>query len=145
MANAMKTFDLDQLTVMLCGIPVDSGFNDGEVLKVEWDEDDFKYHKGALGEVERSKTYNKMATITLSLLQTANANALFSALSAIDRTAKNGAGVGPCLIRDRGGATLYAGTACSIAARPSPTFGRETTHRDWKFVVADLEGGEGGN
>jgi hypothetical protein len=141
----LKIYDLGEVSVVLCGIPVDSGFGDGECVKIEWDEDDFTTKKGADGEVTRSKTYNGLAKVTLTLMQTASANALFSTLSLLDRTAKNGAGVGPFLLRDRGGATLYAGTKCWIAARPSPTLAREANTREWVFAVADLEGAEMGN
>ena len=143
--GALKIWDLDQLSVIACGIPVDSGYGEGECIKVEWDEEDFTDKKGADGEMTRSKTYNGAASITITLMQTASANALFSALSLVDRKAKNGAGVGPMLLRDRGGATIYGASKSWIAARPSPTFGREATHRDWKFRCSDLEGFEGGN
>lgn len=143
--GALKIWDLDQLAIVACGIPVSSGYGEGEVMKIEWDEEDFTKKKGADGEVSRSKTYNKCCKITITLMQTASVNALLSALSLIDRKAKNGAGVGPFLAKDLGGATLYAASKCWIAGRPSPTFGREATHRDWVLECSDMESFEGGN
>lgn len=145
MAVTCKVWDLDQLSVIPLGIPVDGEFGDGEVVTIEFDEADFTVKKGTGGDVVRSKTYNQLAKVTISLLQTAAANALFSAARLIDVKGKNGAGIGPMLIKDRNGGTLYAGTKCWIEGPPKASFGREGSMRDWTFVVADLTSFEGGN
>lgn len=141
----LTIFDLDQVSPVLIGVPVDGGYGEGEVIQIEYDETDFTVKKGADGNVVRSKTYNKLSKVTLTLMQTSSFNAIFSAIRLSDVKGKNGAGVGPVMIRDRGGASLYFASKAWIEGPPKATFGREASHRDWVFVCADMESFEGGN
>lgn len=143
--GALKIWDLDQLAVNVLGVTINSGYGEGEVIKIEFAEDQFVTKRGADGEVTRSKTYCGEATITLTLMQTASANALLSAVHQVDLAGHNGAGVGVFGIKDLGGATTYFASKAWIAGPPNPTYGREATHRDWKIMCADLKGVEGGN
>lgn len=145
MSNDLKIWDLDQLKIVLCSIPVEGGYGEGEVLKLERTQPTFTTKMGADGVVTRSKTYNGHFKITLTLMQTSASNALFSALHLLDQTASNGAGVGATAITDLAGGTTYVASKSWIAEAPSPTFGREATHRDWVIETADMKGFEAGN
>ncbi len=145
MAKQFHTFDLDQVAPVILGIPFDGGYGEGECITIEYDDEDFSVKKGADGNVVRSKTYNSLATITLVLMQTAEENALLSAIRLIDIKGKNGAGIGPSLIKDLGGASVYAAPKSWIVGPPKAAFGREATHREWKIMCQGIESFEGGN
>lgn len=141
----LKIWDLDQLKAIIVGVPIDGGYGEGEVLKLERTQPTFTTKMGADGGITRSKTYNGHFKITLTLMQTSRANLLLSAIHELDRTASNGAGVAPTAIVDLGGGTNYKASKSWISEAPSPTFGREATHRDWTVETADMTGFELGN
>ena len=57
-----------------------------------------------------------------------------------DLNAPNGMGVGPLLIRDKEGATVFTGTEAWIQKLPKSTIGQKLSNREWKIRVARLEG-----
>ena len=141
----LKVYDADQVSISLAGIPIDSGFADGEFLRIEQEGDDFTDVVGTDGEVSRSKTKDRRATITILLMQTSDANVLLSGLNNLDRLAPNGAGVGTLLVRDRQGTSLYRSDECWIQKPPDVSFDRESTTREWTLRCADLQRLDGGN
>lgn len=142
---SFKVYDASEVSVSIAGIPIDSGYDDGEFLRIEQESDDFVDKAGTDGEVTRSKTNDRRATITILLMQSSLGNALLSALNNIDRLAGNGAGVGPFLCRDRQGTALYAAAESWISKPPNVSFDREPTAREWTIRVAVLERFDGGN
>ena len=128
----------------IAGIPITGGYADGEFLRIESESDAFTDVAGTDGEVTRSKTNDRRATATLSLMQTADANNLLAALAITDREAPNGAGVGAFLVRDRQGTALYQASECWISKTPDATFDREATAREWTIRIAKLEDFTGG-
>ncbi len=141
---SFKIYDADQVTLNVVGIPITSGYADGEFLRVEKETDDFTDVVGTDGSVTRSKTKDERATITVVLMQTADSNAVLAALSLVDRAAPNGAGVGALFIRDRQGTSLYEADELWISKSPDATFDREATSREWTFRVAKLRDFTGG-
>ncbi len=139
MANAVKVYDADQVKLTIAGFSIESGFADGEFLRVEQEADDFTDVAGTDGEVTRSKTNDRRATITVLLMQTSSGNQALSALSNVDREAPNGAGITPILIADKNGDTLYAASSCWIQKPPDAAFDREATSREWTLRVGDLK------
>jgi len=144
---AFAIYDSTEVTVVAMGIPIDAigGYGEDEFVKVEWDEEGFKKKTGTDGHVTRSKTNNRGAKITLTLMQSSKANLALSALYNLDKKAKNGAGVGPFLMVDRQGLTVYAASKCWIAKCPDPSMGKLASERVWQLECADLEGVDGGN
>lgn len=141
----MKTYDADQVSVAIAGIPIDGGYADGEFVRIENNEDAFTMVVGTDGKVTRSKTNNHTATVTLILMQSATANAALSALYNIDINAPNGAGIGPLLIADQGGTALYTAAKCWIQKPPNVSFDRAATPREWVIAVEKLIRLDGGN
>jgi hypothetical protein len=141
----MKIYDADQISIMIAGIPITSGFADGEFITIEPEAEDFTDVVGTDGEVTRSKTNDRRATLTLKLMQTSEANALLSALNETDKNTPGGAGVGALLIRDRQGLSLYQAAECWIQKGPNITFDREATAREWIIRCAKLVPFTGGN
>lgn len=131
-------YNADEVTVSVCGIPITGGYADGDFLTIEPSEDGFTEVVGTSGEVTRSKTFNRTATITLRLMQTSETNALLGALHETDLAAPNGAGVGAFAVRDTGGFALFTAENCWIKRRPTSNFGREGQAREWVFMVDKL-------
>ena len=132
-------YDPDQLTIVLSGIIIDSGFAEDEFVSIEQNSQDFEMVVGALGDVTRSKTNDKTATITLTLMQKAKVNTALSVLNNLDKKSANGAGVGPLLIKDRSGTALYAASKAWIAKPPDGKFAKKAGQRAWMIHVANLE------
>lgn len=145
MSHDLKIYDADQVTLIVCDIPIDSGYADGEFVRVEQDSDDFTDVVGTDGEVTRSKTNDHRATVTVILMQSATGNAVLSALNNVDKNTPGGAGVGTLLIRDKQGTSIYSASKCWIAKPPDVSFGKEAGPREWKIRVADLKRLDGGN
>jgi len=140
-----KIYDPDQITIVAMGIPIDKGYADGEFVTLDNVEDAFTMKVGTDGEVTRSKTNNKTAIVTLKLMQSADANTALSALHNLDLAAPNGAGVGPLLIKDRSGTSLWAASKAWIQKPPAVSLDREATPREWQIACADLVRVDGGN
>lgn len=135
----MHHYDPDQITIIFAGIRM-SGYADGEFVRVEPASQDFTSKAGTDGEVTRSKTNDRRATITIILEQTSPVNAQLSALRKTDLNAPNGAGVGAFLMRDRNnGNTLYKAQNAWIQGPPSSSFGRESGPREWVIEVDKLD------
>ena len=126
----LKVYDADQVTINFAGVDIDSGFADGEFVRIE-EEEQFTAITGSDGEVTRSKTNQNVATITVILGQASSGNAAFSLLHNIDRRAAGGAGVGPLLIRDRQGLSIFTSESAWITKMPDESFDREATPREW--------------
>ena len=141
---SFKIYDADQISLNIVGIPITSGYADGEFLRIEKETDDFTDVVGTDGSVTRSKTKDERATITVVLMQTADSNAVLAALSQADRAASNGAGVGALFARDRQGTSLYEADECWISKSADATFDREATAREWICRVAKLRDFTGG-
>src|SRR5262245_42783662 len=140
-----KVYNADEITLTIAGALIESGYADGEFLRVEQETDDFIDVCGTDGEVAVSKTNDRRATITVILLQTSDANDVLSALSNLARNSPGLAGAGPLYIRDRNGRTVYQAASCWIAKPPDAAFDRSATSREWKVRVDRLVRVDGGN
>jgi len=142
---SVKNYDPTLYTIVAAGIPVDKGYADGEFITVEREGDAVTDVAGTDGSVTRAIVKDNRATVTIKLMQSADVNALLSALFLLDQNAPNGAGVGPFLLKDRGGTTVLAGDACWIAKTPDVKLDKTPTPREWKLRVANLKEFHGGN
>lgn len=138
----MKEYNAADVTIIVAGIPI-SGFSDGDVITVERDEDAFTKQVGTDGEVTRSKSNNKTGTATITLMQTSSANALLSALAALDEL--TGAGVGSFQMKDNSGYTVHSAQNSWVRKMPSSTWAREAGPREWVVDLDKLIAYEGGN
>ena len=145
MSSATKVYDADQVSMVFMSIPVSSGYDDGTFLEIEQNEDDFKVKVGTDGETTRSKTNNHNADIKVHLMQSSDGNAAFSTINNLDKLAPNGTGIGPMLVRDRSGTSLYTAAHCWIQKPPDVTFAREPSDRVWTLHCSDLVRFDGGN
>lgn len=138
-------YDPNQIAIVVCGIPIEGGYADGAFVEIEQDSDDFVDVVGTDGDVTRSKTNDRRGTCTLSLMSSSNSNLLLSVLNNLDRSKDNGAGVGPFLVTDLQGTTLFEGEKSWIAKPPNAGFDKTATTRAWKIRIAHLVRVDGGN
>jgi hypothetical protein len=139
--GGFKRYDAAQVTVLICNLLIDSGFaeNGGEFLTIQQDADDYEDVTGVDGEVARSASNNRAATIELTLMQTSDGNTVLTALQNAGLLAKNGSDVGSFLVRDRvSGLRMYTATKCWIAKAPDASFASKVGNVKWKIRVADL-------
>ncbi len=142
---ALKIYDPDEITIVMGPVLITSGLADGEFVRVEQESDTFADVVGTDGEVARSKTNDRRATITFMLMQTSDFNDQLSALSALDKSTSGGAGVVPLFIRDRQGRAIYAAENAWIQKDPDVSFDREATAREWTIRTDNLVRFDGGN
>lgn len=138
MGQGTYEYDADQIAIVFGGIKIDSGFAEDSMLKIEMDEKAFTYIVGVDGSVTRSKTKNKVAKLTVSLMQSSYLNDQLSALMILDLAAPNGAGIAPFLCKDINGTTLCAGAHCWIEKPPDQEFKRVASAREWNLICSDL-------
>ena len=140
----LRTYDPDDVTLVAFGIPI-SGFADGTFVSVEFNEDSFTLAVGTDGDACRSKTSNKSAKMTMTLMQSSWTNDLLSAVHASDILTPSGDGIGPFLMKDNSGRTLFAAEKCWITKMPTTTFSREVESREWVLETDAMVAHAGGN
>ena len=145
MANTgLKTYSADEVIVVYGNTLVNEGLADGTFVSVEWDEDAFSLSIGADGEGTRSKTNNRGATITLTLMQTSDINDLLSTQYLLDLNTPGGV-TSPFLVKDSNGRTLMAAEECWIQRAANVEYGREAGEREWVLRTSSLVPFIGGN
>lgn len=142
----VKVYNSDEVTIAIGPVLISSGFADGEFLRVEDETDDTEDVAGTDGEVAVSRTNDRRATITVMLLQTADANQGLSILSNLARSSPGMAGaIVPTLVRDQNGAALYTAENSWVQRPPDVSFDRTATTREWAVRCANLVRNDGGN
>jgi hypothetical protein len=138
MSHGFEQYDPENYSVIFNGIPVE-GFAEDDCIDIDFDTEGYQDQIGADGHVVRYKSCDQRATITFSLMATSPSNKLLSAVYNGDIKAPNGLGVGPVLIRDTRGVTVFAGSQAWIQKMPKSTMGKNISNREWKIRVAKLE------
>jgi hypothetical protein len=138
-AFGFKVYDADQVKITLAGLPIDSGYADGEFLTIAPEGVFFGDVVGSDGEVTRFKSFDRRANCGIILMQTSEGHGRLSTLHNTDRLAPGGAGVGPFLVEDLNGSTLHSSPRCWIAGYPDVAYGREPGGWEWPIRIAHLE------
>lgn len=139
MNRNVRVYSADETSLTIAGLPIDSGFADGEYVTIEPAADDFTDKAGADGEVSRAKTNDRRATIKVKLQQTSAGHALLGQLRQLDIDNPNGAGVGAFQLRDRAGSLLAHAEHAWVMKPPSPGFGREISEWEWTLRAAHMD------
>ena len=140
----VSTYDPAQVAVVFAGIPI-SGYADGTFLSVEQNEDSFALQVGTDGEACRSKSNNRSGRVTFTLGQWSEANDLLSALHNLDINTPNGDGIGPLLVKDNSGRSIFSAEKAWIVKPPAAGYGREAESREWVVETDNLVQFHGGN
>ncbi len=135
---AVGTYDPSQVSVIVAGLPL-SGFGPDTFVSIEQDEDSFELLVGADGEAARSKTNNRSATVTLSLLQNSASNDALSALHNLDIESPGGDAIGPMLIKDNSGRAIVSAAKVWVQKPPTVEYARGVSVREWTFRTDRIE------
>lgn len=135
---ATKIYNADEVSMVFGALPIAGGLNDGEFCKIEMVSDAFEDVAGTDGEVTRTKTNDRRATVTLTLMQTSDWNKALSLLHEADKNTAGGTGVLPLLIKDNNGIGIWTAKDAWIVKAPDLTFDRTATSREWQFRCAAL-------
>ena len=139
MTTATKVYNSSQVLISIGGFPIDSGYADGEFLRIERETDSFTDVVGTDGEVTRSETRDRRATATILLMQTSRANQVLSALNNLDEITPGGVGIVPFQVLDRNTeAQLYIASSAWVMKPPDSSFDREATAREWAIRLGNL-------
>lgn len=143
---AVKTYDPSHVSMFYGPIKM-SGFAEDAAIKFEHDDDDWSLKIGVDGEGTRSRTSINSATITVSLMQSSEVNALLDAARELDNYTPGGTGGAPLLIKDLSGTTLLACETAWIQKAPGTELNREASTREWIFRTDSVAPGaiHGGN
>ncbi len=142
--GAMKTYDPKQYDIVFAGISLNEGLADGTFLTVAPDTPAFSKKVGVDGEVTRSRSHDRSATVTFTCMQTSDVNDRLSAVLNADRDAANGSGVGTFFVQDRAGTTVGESPGY-IADGPDLVLGGEAETREWTLELSDWNPEHGGN
>lgn len=139
-----RIYDSNQVQVAFAGVPV-QGYADGDFLTITYETDAFTSVVGTDGEVSRSKSNDRRATVEVILMSTSPTNDLFSAIHLADLNTPGGAGVGALLVTDLNGTSLFTSGNAWVVKAPDVTYGREANERTWTLQVDSLVAFTGGN
>jgi len=137
-----KTYDPAEVQLIFGTFRI-TGFYEGSMIKVEYNEDAWMTKIGAAGEGARSKTNDESAKVTIVLMQTADANDALTEFYELDRLGN--AGQFPLLIKDGRGRSLHHSTGAWIKKLPAADYGRDINGREWVFETTNLKTFIGGN
>jgi len=140
----LKTYDPKLYDIVFAGISLNEGLADGTFLTVAPDTPGFSKKVGVDGEVTRSRSHDRSATVTFTCMQTSDVNDRLSALYNSDRDAANGAGVGTFFIQDRAGRTFGEASKAYISDDPDLVLSGEAETREWTLELADWRPNHGG-
>lgn len=139
-----KEYDANEVTCNFSLFPIESGYADGEFIRIEQDNDSFSAVQGTDGEVTRSKTNQDLTTVTIILMQSSDGQAILSTIHNADKISGNGAGIGPLMIRDRQGLSVFEADAW-IKGPPKVSYDRGATGREWSLHCTNVVRFDGGN
>lgn len=139
---SVKTYNPSDVIAIIAGVEV-TGYADGTFITCGRDNPSFTNGTGSSGEGWRAKSNDKSGTCTMTLLQTSESNDALTALVTLDEV--SGDGVGPFLLKDNSGRTLYEAETAWLEKPADSEFAREVTNREWVIKTDNLNVFVGGN
>lgn len=140
----MRNYYPDEVALVFAGIPLE-GFGEDTFVEVEYDTEGFTDVTGRDGDVSRSRSNDRRATVTVTIMQTSPTNAALQALHNTDMDTPGGAGVGAFAMRDRQGTLVVRADEAWIQTTAPVTLAREVQAREWVIRLARAETTGGGN
>lgn len=139
----VKTYDFNQVSCIAGANPL-TGFADGDdVIKVEYEKEEFTTVVGANGEATRTKSNNKSAKVTLKLLKTSLANDILNQFLQADRLSNTG--LFPFMVKDNNGTDLHSCEQMWIEKAPAVGHGENPSVNEWVLRTHFMVSNYGGN
>lgn len=129
----MKLYDPNRVKLVAAGVPISGGYVDGSFVEVKFMSADYESSVGTDGEVVRNQLHDKRGSVTIKLMQSADANAPLNAVRILGQTVGNGADIGPLSISDLNGAQIWAAPHSWIVKFPDADFDKTVKPREWTF------------
>ena len=145
MSGNTYVYDSNEVSLIVCSIPIDGGWAEDDFVTVEQDSDDYTDVVTVDGDVVVSKTNDLRATVTVRLIQTAKANTALAALREIGFRGTNGAGMGIFKLTDNNGTLRHVAEKSWIAKAPTIVYGKAAKGLEWKIRVGSLKRFDGGS
>jgi hypothetical protein len=134
----------DQVACIFLAVPL-QGKGDGPFCRIRYMSPAFSSKAGSDGLVSRSRSNDQRAEVTIILETTSASNAALSAAITAGLNFRNGRDIGPLLIQDMSGFSLYTAEKAWVVQFPDREYARETGQAEWKIECAKLVAFEGGN
>ena len=143
---ALKIYNADEVTVVFGPVLVESGRGSDEFVRIENESNIAEDDAGVDGEVTVSRSKDKRATVTLTLMQTSVSNDLLSVIANAMRSAPSGTGgIHPLLIQDQNGRALYTAANAWIQKEPDIAKAKAPGTAEWPIRCAELIRVDGGS
>lgn len=126
----INTYDLKSSIVTINGVPI-TGFGDGDVIDIEYAEEQFKLHVGATGETSRSRINNSSGKSMLKIKQSSLANSSLQTL--FDADLLSGTGTFIFILTSPDGYKFVCNDSF-ITKHPKHSYGKEEKDRDWEIA-----------
>ena len=137
-------YSADQVVVNFCGKTL-RGMGDGTFVRIRYLSPAFTSKAGSDGLVSDSRTADRRADVEVILETTSSSNLVLSALHNLDLRTRNGSGIGPLMIKDLSGNSIYTSEKARIMKAPDREFARETGQASWVIQAKKLLSVDGGN
>ena len=127
----VKNYNINRVSMILGGVALDSGFGEDDVFAFKPEGPAYGDKAGADGEVTRFATNERRFTLTITLMQSSDKNALLSGLVNLGLLSSNGSDVASILLKDNNGTTAIAAGKAWLTGFPELTLGKEVKPVQW--------------
>lgn len=134
--GGIRSYDAKMVQVIIGVVPI-IGFAPESFVKIERNQPTFRMITGAYGEITRVMDTNLTGTMTLSLMQTSESNAVLTTLQYADELGKFG--VLPILVIDLSGGSAGFSMTGWIQKPPELEFQKGLVSRKWTFDLATVD------
>ena len=132
---SLKTYDPAKVSLIIGGHIV-QGYADGTFIECSRNNDTWSRQGGASGEQARAKSNDKSGTITITLMQSSESNAVLQGFAVADEA--DNAGLVPSFVKDNNGSELVTAEESWVQKPADKSYGKEVTERTWMFEVPEL-------
>lgn len=138
MAQTLRTYSPQEVTVSWAGVVPISNFADGTAIEVSRNADNTQQLVGMQGDVGLTYNADKTGQITINIMQTGETNRLLSAIqNKQDFTGKLFRG--DIVISDPSGSYLCVARNCHIMTAPTVSLGDGQNSKEWVFFAERLD------
>lgn len=138
----MRTFDIKNYDVIV-GDNLITGFGEGTSIEVSPEGPGFTDKVGIDGEATSSRSHDRRATLSITLMASSESNDVLSAIYAGDRAGVNGEGVLSVSIVNREGTDEYSASQARIMQEPDLALGAEVGENVWQIRMFDYSPAHG--
>lgn len=135
MATYIKTYSPQEVKISYGGFPI-TGLADGEFINITMNADMTDEVVGAAGDVALTKIANWTATVTLTLLQNAEANLYLSSIYAAQQRAADIVRENMSIV-DPSGSTLYSCRDTHMKRAADVVLSDGQNSKQWTFFVSN--------